>query len=96
MKQSHHPVGSHATSINSNWYKHDKRSYEGSKIDAIISQFSLQQLIKEPTHILTDSSSCIDLVFTSQPNLVMKSRVHFLFLRKVLFVYIQKIDGSSH
>ena len=60
----------------SNWYKDDKTTYEGSKIDAITSQFGLQQLIKEPTHILTDSSSCIDLLFTSQPNLVMESGVH--------------------
>ena len=56
----------------SNWYKHDKTTYEGSKIDAITSQFGLQQLIKEPTHILTDSSSCIDILFTSLPNLVME------------------------
>ena len=60
----------------SNWYKHDKTTYEGSKIDAITSQFGLQQLIKEPTHILTDSSSCIDLLFTSQSDLVMESGVH--------------------
>ena len=31
----------------SNWYKHDKTTYEGSKIDAITSRFGLQQLIKE-------------------------------------------------
>ena len=60
----------------SNWYKHDTTTYEGSKIDAITSQFGLKQLIQEPTHILTDSSSCIDLIFTSQPNLVMESGVH--------------------
>ena len=60
----------------SNWYKHNKTTYEGSKIDAITSQFGLQQLIKEPTHVLTDSSSCIDLLFTSQHNLVMESGVH--------------------
>ena len=48
----------------SNWYKHDATTYEGSKIDAIASQFGLQQLIQEPTHILTDSSPCIDLIFT--------------------------------
>ena len=40
------------------------------------SQFGLKQLIQESTHILTDSSSCIDLIFTSQPNLVMESGVH--------------------
>ena len=44
----------------SNWYKHDQTTYEGSKMDAVTSQFGLQQLIKEPTHILGNSSSCID------------------------------------
>ena len=40
------------------------------------SEFGLRQLITEPIHILTDSSSCIDLLFTSQPNLVMESGIH--------------------
>ena len=61
----------------SNWYKHDKTTSEGSKTEAITSQFGLKQLIWEPTHILSNSSSCIDLVFKSQPNLVMES-VHSL------------------
>ena len=60
----------------SNWYKHDKTTYEGSKIEAITSQFGLKQLIQEPTHISSNSSSCIDLVFTFQANLVMESGVH--------------------
>ena len=60
----------------SNWYKHDKKTYEGSKIDAVTSQFGLQLLIKEPTHILGNSSSCIGLIFTSHPSLVMESGVH--------------------
>ena len=58
------------------WFKGDKTSYEGSKIDATTSQFGLQQLINEPTHLTADSSSCIDSIFTSQPNLVMESGVH--------------------
>ena len=45
-------------------------------MDAVTSQFGLQQLIKEPTHILGNSSSCIDLIFTSLPSLVMESGVH--------------------
>ena len=60
----------------SNWYKHDKTTYKGSKIEAIISQFGLKQVILEPIHILSNWSSCIDVVFTSQPNLVMESAVH--------------------
>ena len=62
-----------------NWYKHDKTSREGPKIDALTTQFGLQQIIKEPTHVLAESSSCIDLIFTSHQNLVMESGVHSSF-----------------
>ena len=36
----------------------------------------LSQIISDPTHILPNSSSCIDLIFTNQPNLVTESGVH--------------------
>ena len=58
------------------WCKSDKTTYEGSKIGGVTSNFGLQGLIKEPTHIIGNSSSCIDLLFCSQPNLVMESGVH--------------------
>ena len=45
-------------------------------------QFGLQQLIREPTFILTDSSSCIDLLFMSQPNIVMESGVVYSSLHQ--------------
>ena len=47
------------------WYPLGKTTYEGTGIDGITSQFGLEQLIHEPTHI----------VFTSQPNLVAESGV---------------------
>ena len=47
-----------------NWYKHEKTSYEGAKIDPLTTQFGLQQIIKETTHILAESSSFIDLTFS--------------------------------
>ena len=59
-----------------NWRKTDITSLEGFKIDTIASSYGLNQLIQEPTHILNSSSSCIDLIFTSQPNLVMESGIH--------------------
>ena len=31
----------------------------------------------EPTHILKRTSSCTELIFTYQPNLVIRSTVHF-------------------
>ena len=59
-----------------NWCKNDITSHEGSMIDAVTSNYGLHQLIQEPTHILNSSSSCIDLIFTSQPNLVIESGVY--------------------
>ena len=58
------------------WFKGDKTTYERSKIDGVISIFRLQQIIYDPRHI-GDSSSYIDMIFTSQPNLVMESGTHF-------------------
>ena len=40
------------------------------------SQFDLSQINKEATHILESSSSCIDPIFTTQPNSVVESGVH--------------------
>ena len=58
------------------WFKGDKKSNEGSKIDAITSQFGLQQLNKETAHLVADSSFCIDSIFISRSNLIMASGVH--------------------
>ena len=59
-----------------NWSEGDRSTIEGSKIEFLTSQFGLSQIIKEPTHILENSSSCIDLIFTTQPNMVLESGVH--------------------
>ena len=48
----------------------------GNICNHITSQFGLTQIINEPTYILDSSSSCIDLIFTSQPNLIIESVVH--------------------
>ena len=58
------------------WCKSDKTSCEDSKIEDITSQFGLQQIVNESTHHTRNSSSCIDLIFASKPNLVMESCVH--------------------
>ena len=60
----------------SNWYLNDVTSFEGSQIEFLASQFAMSQVINEPTHILDNSKSCIDLIFTSQPNMIMDSGVH--------------------
>ena len=58
------------------WYTNDSTNFEGSKIDFLTSSFGFHQIINKPTHILNNSSSCNDLIFTTQPNLVMDSGVH--------------------
>ena len=58
------------------WYINDSTTSQGIVLENITSQFGLQQIIKEPTHILDNSSSCIDLIFTSQPNLIIESGVY--------------------
>ena len=58
-----------------NWYSHNKTRFEGTAIESITSQFRLYQWINEPTHLLQNSSSCIDLTFTSQPNIVVESKL---------------------
>ena len=60
----------------SKWYIQDKISFESKILESITSKFGLYQLINEPTHLLENYSSFIDLIFTSQPNLVVESGVH--------------------
>ena len=48
------------------WCAINITSFEGSELDFLTSQFGLSQII-EPTHILDNSRSCIDLIFTTQP-----------------------------
>ena len=59
-----------------NWCNSDKNTFEGTKIESLMNQFCLKQVINEPTHILENSSSCIDLIFCSQSNLITKLGVH--------------------
>ena len=59
-----------------NWYKDDNTTASGTKLAIMTSHYRLTQIIKEPTHSLEDASSCIDLIFTSQSNVVLDSGVH--------------------
>ena len=59
-----------------NWYINDKTTAEGEKIVFVTTQYGLQQITNEPTHVLENSSSCIDFIFTSHLNLIVDSGVH--------------------
>ena len=71
-------LGDFNAKLNS-WYRNDSTDIEGSKIDILTSTFGFHQIINEATHILNNSSSCIDLIFTSQRYLVTESGVHSSF-----------------
>ena len=60
----------------SSWWKNDLTMSEGNQVGTITSSYGLSQLIREPTHILPNSSSCIDLIFINQNNFLMDSGVH--------------------
>ena len=60
----------------SNWWQGDTQTSEGSRIDYLTTSYGFQQLISEPTHILKNSSYCVDLIFTDQPNLITDSGTH--------------------
>ena len=53
-------------SISSSWWPKDTDTIEGLKLFSLTSSNGLSQLINEPTHIQTNSTSCIDLIFTDQ------------------------------
>ena len=55
------------------WCSQDSTNFKGITIENVASQFGLSQIITEATRILESSSSCIDLIFTTQPNLVVES-----------------------
>ena len=60
----------------SSWWSKQIDTIEGWKFFSLTSSNLLSQLINEPTHIQTSSSSSIDLVFTNQSNLSVNSGAH--------------------
>ena len=60
---------------NSEWWTGDITNTQGKDIGDLSAQYGLHQLIDEPTHILPESSSCIDLIFSSSEALIMDSGV---------------------
>ena len=59
------------------WYPEGDTNSEGSALDELFSSLSLSQIINEPTHFFRDdcAPSCIDIILTDQPNLVLHSGV---------------------
>ena len=58
------------------WSSNETTIAEGAQLDYLTSLYGMKQVITEPTHILENSSSCTELIFSYQPNLIMDSGVH--------------------
>ena len=59
-----------------NKWSNDINSTEGTNLFSLTSSNGFSQLINEPTHFQNNSSSCIDLILTDQPNLSVNTGVH--------------------
>ena len=49
---------------------------EGKQLEPLMSGLGLHQLISGPTNMIGHSKSCIDLIFTEQPNLFIDLGIH--------------------
>ena len=58
------------------WWTKDKTTTEGTQLESLKNMHGFHQLISQPTHLLSQSPSCIDRIFTDQPNLIVDSGVH--------------------
>ena len=68
-------IGDFNANINK-WCSTDKTTPKGAKLDHLTSQYGLTQLLKGSTHISDNYRSCIDLIFTSEPNSVVDFGIH--------------------
>ena len=59
------------------WWCKDISTTEGSNLFSLLSSNGFSQLINEPKHNQANSSSCIDLILTDQPNLSLNSHSSF-------------------
>ena len=59
------------------WYPNGDTNAEGTLLDELFTKLNLSQLISEPTHFFRNDCipSCIDLIISDQPNLVLDSGV---------------------
>ena len=64
------------------WWALDKENNEGHEISFLTSSAGYSQLIDQPTHITKESSSFIDLIFTSNPSFISASGVELSLYQK--------------
>lgn len=75
------------------WWKNDANTNKGARIDVVASSYGLYEFISQPIHLLVNFSSCVDLIFTDQPTLVVDFRIHsYLHLNSHCQVIYSKLE----
>ena len=65
----------HFNPRSSTWWSSDITNVNGTLVDSLTTH-GFKQLISDATHILPQSTSCIDLIFTDQVNYVIDCGIH--------------------
>ena len=80
----------------SKWYSFDTSDNVGKKLDTITSTVGYTQIIDKHTHFTNHSSSCIDLIFTSNPSIIVIQALKNLSLVAVIMIsYMEKVTLES-
>ena len=58
------------------WWDGDTNDNFGTSTQKVFDEYGFSQLVNQPTFITNNSRTCIDLVATDQPNLVLANEVH--------------------
>ena len=66
----------------SRWWNLDKDNAEGREIKSLTSACGYSQLINRPTQVTKESSSCIDLILATSPNLIRETGVELSIFEK--------------
>ena len=59
----------------SKWYSFDPSDNIGKELNTITSTAGYSQIIDKPTHFTNNSPTCIDLIFTSNPSILVDSGI---------------------
>ena len=76
LKQSFTIILGNSNARSKSWWSDNTTSPEGIDINSFTTTHGLHQLISDPTHLLPKPLSCIDLIFTDQPNLAVHYSAH--------------------
>ena len=60
----------------STWWSNDITNINGTLTESLTTTYGFKHLISHATHILPQSTSCIDLILTDQPNYIIDCGTH--------------------